>query len=38
MVFRFCAGLKLRDARLEKRVQMSDKDIANWTDAIEKEQ
>src|SRR5215831_5777410 len=27
-----------RDARLEERVQMSEKDIAHWTDAIEKEQ
>lgn len=27
-----------RDARLEQRVQMSEKDIADWTDAIEKEQ
>ena len=27
-----------RDARLEKRVQMSEKDIADWTDAIEKEE
>jgi hypothetical protein len=26
----------LRDARLEERVQMSEKDIADWTDAIEK--
>ena len=25
-----------RDARLEERVQMSEKDIARWTDAIEK--
>src|SRR6184192_3729445 len=28
----------LRDARLEERVQMNEKDIANWTDAIEKEE
>ena len=28
----------LRDARLEGRVQMDEKDIADWTDAIEKEQ
>jgi len=28
----------LRDARLEERVQMNDKDIVDWTDAIEKEQ
>src|SRR5262245_26220083 len=28
----------LRDARLEERVQMNEKDIANWTDAIETEQ
>jgi hypothetical protein len=28
----------LRDARLEERVQMNQKDIADWTDAIEKEQ
>src|SRR5881394_2553174 len=28
----------LRDARLEERVQMNEKDIADWTDAIEKEQ
>ena len=28
----------LRDARLEERVQMNEKDIAGWTDAIEKEQ
>src|SRR5215472_980317 len=27
-----------RDARLEGRVQMNEKDIADWTDAIEKEQ
>ena len=27
-----------RDARLEERVQMNEKDIANWTDAIEKEE
>jgi Nucleotidyl transferase of unknown function (DUF2204) len=27
-----------RDARLQERVQMSEKDIADWTDAIEKEQ
>ena len=27
-----------RDARLEPRVHMSEKDIADWTDAIEKEQ
>ena len=27
-----------RDARLEERVQMNKKDIANWTDAIEKEE
>jgi nucleotidyltransferase DUF2204 len=27
-----------RDARLEQRVQMNEKDIAQWTDAIEKEQ
>ena len=25
-----------RDARLEGRVQMNEKDIADWTDAIEK--
>jgi Nucleotidyl transferase of unknown function (DUF2204) len=28
----------LRDARLEERVQMNEKDIADWTDAIEKGQ
>jgi hypothetical protein len=28
----------LRDARLEERVQMSEKDIADWTDAIEKQE
>jgi hypothetical protein len=28
----------LRDARLDERVQMNEKDIADWTDAIEKEQ
>jgi hypothetical protein len=28
----------LRDARLEERVQMNEKDISDWTDAIEKEQ
>ena len=28
----------LRDARLQERVQMNEKDIADWTDAIEKEQ
>lgn len=28
----------LRDARLEGRVQMNEKDIADWTEAIEKEQ
>ena len=28
----------LRDARLEERVQMNEKDIADWTDAIEKEE
>jgi hypothetical protein len=28
----------LRDARLEERVQMSEKEIADWTDAIEKEE
>jgi hypothetical protein len=28
----------LRDARLEERVQMNERDIADWTDAIEKEQ
>ena len=28
----------LRDARLEERVQMNEKDIADWTDAIEKKQ
>jgi len=28
----------LRDARLEERVQMDEKDIADWTDAIEHEQ
>ena len=28
----------LRDARLEGRVQMDEKDIADWTEAIEKEQ
>ena len=27
-----------RDARLEERVQMNKKDIAHWTDAIEKEE
>jgi hypothetical protein len=27
-----------RDARLENRVQMNEKDIADWTDAIEKEE
>ena len=27
-----------RDARLEQRVQMNEKDIADWTDAIEKEE
>jgi hypothetical protein len=27
-----------RDARLEERVQMDEKDIADWTDAIEKEE
>ena len=27
-----------RDARLEVRVQMNEKDIADWTDAIEKEE
>ena len=27
-----------RDARLENRVQMDEKDIADWTDAIEKEE
>jgi len=27
----------LRDARLEERVQMNEKDIEDWTDAIEKE-
>jgi Nucleotidyl transferase of unknown function (DUF2204) len=27
-----------RDARLEERVQMNQKDIADWTDAIQKEQ
>ena len=27
-----------RDARLEERVQMSEKDIADWTDAIEREE
>ncbi len=27
-----------RDARLEERVQMTEKDIADWTDAIEKEE
>ena len=27
-----------RDARMEQRVQMSEKDIADWTDAIEKKQ
>ena len=26
-----------RDARLEGRVQMNEKDIADWTDVIEKE-
>jgi len=26
-----------RDARLEERVQMNEKDIADWADAIEKE-
>jgi hypothetical protein len=28
----------LLDARLEERVQMNESDIADWTDAIEKEQ
>jgi hypothetical protein len=28
----------LRDARLEERVQMNEKDIANWSHPIEKEQ
>jgi Uncharacterised nucleotidyltransferase len=28
----------LRDARLEERVQMNEKDIADWTDAIAKEE
>ena len=28
----------LRDARLEERVEMNERDIADWTDAIEKEQ
>jgi hypothetical protein len=27
-----------RDARLEERVQMNEKDIADWTDAIEKQE
>jgi hypothetical protein len=27
-----------RDARLENRVQMDEKDIVDWTDAIEKEE
>jgi hypothetical protein len=27
-----------RDARLEERVQMDEKDIADWTNAIEKEE
>jgi hypothetical protein len=27
-----------RDARLEDRVQMSEKDIAHWTAAIEKQE
>jgi len=27
-----------RDVRLDKRVQMNEKDIADWTDAIEKEE
>jgi hypothetical protein len=27
----------LEDARLEERVQMNEKDIADWTDAIERE-
>jgi len=27
-----------RDARLEQRAQMNEKDIADWTDAIQKEQ
>jgi hypothetical protein len=27
-----------RDARLEERVQMNEKDIADWTEAIEKEE
>jgi hypothetical protein len=27
-----------RDARLEERVQMNEKNIADWTDAIEKEE
>ena len=26
------------DARLEERVQMDEKDIADWTDAIEQEE
>jgi hypothetical protein len=30
--------LGFRDARLEERVQMNEKDIADWTDAIEKEE
>jgi hypothetical protein len=28
----------LRDARLEERVQMNERDIADWTDAIDKKQ
>jgi hypothetical protein len=32
------AGLGFRDAPLEKHVQMNEKDIANWTDAIENEE
>jgi Nucleotidyl transferase of unknown function (DUF2204) len=28
----------LRDARLEERVQMNEKDIADWTDAIERKE
>ena len=27
-----------RDARLEERVQMNEKDIADWTEAMEKEE
>ena len=30
------SGFLQRDARLEERVRMDEKDIADWTDAIEK--